>query len=207
MARYTGPKCKICRREGTKLFLKGTRCYTAKCPVEKGSRPPGMHGFSRGRPSPYQIRLRETQKVKRFYGVLEAQFRRFFAEANREQGNTGENLLSLLERRLDNLVTITGFAVSRAQGRQMVEHGNFEVNGRKVDVASYVVEEGDVIRPKPKDAVLDIARHNRETMGHPEPGWLNVNDQDLTVTVARLPVRDDVSLVVDEGLVVEFCSR
>lgn len=207
MARYTGPKCKRCRREGMKLFLKGTRCHTAKCPIENRSRPPGMHGYSRGRPSPYAIRLRETQKVKRFYGVLEKPFRRVFAEANREQGNTGKNLLSLLERRLDNVVTVCGIAASRAQGRQLTSHGHVEVNGKKVRVPSYVVKEGDVIRPKPDDSILELARVNREQLGHPEPAWLSVNDADLTVEVARMPVREDVSADVDEGLVVEFCSQ
>lgn len=207
MARYTGPKCKRCRREGMKLFLKGTRCHTAKCPIENRSRPPGMHGYSRGRPSPYSIRLRETQKVKRFYGVLEKQFRRIFAEATRQQGNTGENLLSLLERRLDNIVTVSGLAASRSQARQLVNHGHIEVNGKKVRTPSYLVREGDVIRPRPVDSILDLTRTNREDMGHPEPAWLSVNDADLTVQMARMPVREDVSLDVDEGLVVEFCSR
>jgi small subunit ribosomal protein S4 len=166
-----------------------------------------MHGYSRGRPSPYSIRLRETQKVKRFYGVLEKQFRRIFAEATRQKGNTGENLLSLLERRLDNVVTVSGLAASRAQARQLVNHGHVEVNGKKVRTPSYLVKKGDVIRPKPVDSILDLTRTNREDMGHPEPAWLNVNDADLTVQMARMPVREDVSLDVDEGLVVEFCSR
>ncbi|MFW5923407.1 MAG: 30S ribosomal protein S4 [Planctomycetota bacterium] len=207
MARYTGPKCKRCRREGVKLFLKGTRCHTAKCPIDKRSRPPGMHGYSRGRPSPYAIRLRETQKVKRFYGLLEKQFRRVFSNASQQQGNTGENLLALLERRLDNVVTIAGLAASRAQGRQFTTHGHIEVNGQKLRTPSYEVKEGDVIRPKPQDNILALTRTNREEQGHPEPSWLDVNDADLTVEVARMPIREDVSLEVDDGLVVEYCSR
>jgi len=207
MARYVGPKCKLCRREGVKLYLKGLRCGTAKCPMEKRSRPPGAHGWRRGRPSPYAVRLREKQKCKRFYGLLEGQFRGFFAKAAKQGGNTGENLLVLLERRLDNVVKVSGLAASRAQARHLIRHGHIEVNGRKVDIPSYLVKEGDVVRPTPKDNILSLARQNREDAGHPEPGWLTVNDADLTVQVARLPLRQEVSLETDEGLVVEFCSR
>jgi small subunit ribosomal protein S4 len=207
MARYTGPKCKLCRREGVKLFLKGARCHTAKCPVEGRSRPPGMHGWRRGRPSDYAVRLREKQKCKRYYGVLEAQFRRYFEEAKKASGNTGENLLRLLERRLDNVMASAGLAVSRAQARQMICHGHVQVNGRRVDVANYLVAEGDVVRPEPADSTLDAVRANREESGRREPGWLSVNDADLTVRVLRMPVREDVGLEVEDGLVVEFCSR
>lgn len=207
MARYTGSKCKLCRRESVKLFLKGARCHTAKCPLEGRSKPPGMHGWRRGRPSNYAIRLREKQKCKRFYGVLETQFRRYFAQAHRADGDTGENLLSLLERRLDNALTICGFAVSRAQARQMVTHRHVQVNGGTVDVASYLVGEGDVVRPEPDDAVLDVVRARREETGHPTPGWLEINDADLTIRVVRMPVRQDVAVQVEDGLVVEFCSR
>jgi len=207
MARYTGAKCKLCRREGEKLMLKGARCQSAKCPVEKRHRPPGMHGWRRGRPSDYAVRLREKQKCKRYYGVLEKQFRRYFEMAQKSSGNTGENLLVLLERRLDNVLTICGFAASRAQARQMVGHGHVQVNGRKVDVSNYLVREGDVIRPEPNDATLEAARAAREEAGHPQPGWLEVNDADLTIRVVRMPVREDVSAVIDDGLVVEFCSR
>jgi len=207
MARYTGPKCKLCRREGVKLFLKGARCHTAKCPIEGRSKPPGMHGWRRGRLSDYGVRLREKQKCKRYYGVLEKQFRRYFDMAQGLSGNTGENLLALLERRLDNVLAACGFAVSRAQARQLVRHGHVQVDGRRVNVPNYLVEEGDVIRPEPDDSVLDAVRANREDTGHPETGWLEVNDADLTIRVVRLPVRDDVTAEVDEGLVVEFCSR
>lgn len=207
MSRYTGPKCKLCRREGTKLFLKGARCHTAKCAVDKRAKPPGMHGFRRGRVSAYGVRLREKQKVKRYYGVSEGQFRRFFALAQRQRGNTGENLLTLLERRLDNVVRVSGLAASRAQARQMVRHGGIELNGRKMDIPSYIVKEGDQIRPKPVEGKIEFARANREDQGSPENGWLGVNEVDLTVRVVRMPVRADVTLQVEEGLVVEFCAR
>lgn len=207
MARYTGPKCKLCRRDGSKLFLKGNRCQTAKCPIEKRSRPPGMHGFSRGRPSPYQVRLRATQKVKRFYGVYERQFRRYFDMATRQRGNTGENLLTTLERRLDNVVRVAGFASSASEARQLVCHGLFQVSGRKMDIPAYIVQEGDVIRPKPHDNVLEAVRERRESLQHPQPPWLEINDSDLSARVLRAPVGEEVSVEVDVGLVVEFCSR
>jgi small subunit ribosomal protein S4 len=207
MARHIEPKCRLCRREGVKLFLKGARCHTAKCPVEGRSRPPGMHGWRRGRLSDYGLRLREKQKCKRYYGVFEQTFRRYFQEAQRLAGNTGENLLVLLERRLDNVLAVCGFAVSRAQARQLVTHGHVQVNGRKVDVANYLVQEGDVIRSEPRDSMLERVRATREERGHPQSGWLDVNDADLTIRVVRMPVREDVTAVVDEGLVVEFCSR
>jgi small subunit ribosomal protein S4 len=197
----------LCRREGLKLFLKGARCHTAKCPIEARRRPPGMHGWRRGRPSDYALRLREKQKCKRYYGVLEAQFLRYFHIAQKERGNTGASLLSQLERRLDNVLTICGFAVSRAQARQMVTHGHVQVNGRAVDVANYLVAEGDVVRPEPVDAILDVVRARREETGHPTPPWLEVNDADLTIRAVRLPVRQDVSVVCDDGLIVELCSR
>jgi small subunit ribosomal protein S4 len=166
-----------------------------------------MHGWRRGRPSPYAIRLREKQKCKRFYGVFERQFRRYFDEAQQAGGNTGENLLALLERRLDNVLCVCGLAVSRAQARQLVTHRHIQVNGRTCDKPNYLVDEGDVIRPEPTDAILDMVRANREVMDHPEVGWLEVNDADLTIRAVRMPVRDDVSVDVQEGLVVEFCSR
>jgi small subunit ribosomal protein S4 len=166
-----------------------------------------MHGWRRGRPSDYAVRLREKQKCKRFYGVLEAQFRRYFDEAKKASGNTGANLLRLLERRLDNVLTAAGLTVSRAQARQMISHGHIQVNGRKVNVPNYLVREGDVVRPEPKDATIDVVRLNREESGRREPAWLSVNDADLTVRVVRMPVREDVGLEVEDGLVVEFCSR
>ena len=207
MARYTGPKCKICRREQVKLFLKGERCHTAKCPVEDGRQPPGQHGYPRGRPSDYAFRLREKQKCKRYYGLLENQFRRFFEMAEKTRGDTGEELLVLLERRLDNMLVLCGFAVSRAQGRQLISHGHVQVDARKMDVPSYLVEEGDVIRPAPKDNILQMVRENRESAPEEAPAWLEVNDADMTARVVRMPTREDVTVPVDEGLVVEFLSR
>ncbi len=207
MARYHGPKCRLCRREGLKLFLKGIKCNTAKCPIEKRSKPPGMHGWHRGRPSDYGIRLREKQKLKRYYGVLEQQFRRYFEKARKRVGNTGESLLVMLERRLDNALTVSGFCVSRAQARQLVAHGHIQVNGRKVDVPNYQVREGDVIRPEPVDSILEEVRLHREETAHPQPSWLEVNEADLTARVIRMPVREDISVEVEEGLVVELCSR
>jgi len=207
MSRHTGPKCKLCRREGVKLFLKGNRCLGARCAVDKRPKPPGMRGWPRGRPTNYGIRLREKQKCKRYYGVKEEQFRRLFAQAEKARGDTGEKLLCLLERRLDNVLVICGFALSRAQARQLVGHGHIQVNSRKVDIPSYLVEEGDVIRPAPRDYVLAMTRANREAQGHPEPGWLEMNEADMTIRVARMPVREDVTLTVDEALIVEVCSR
>ena len=207
MARNVGPKCRLCRRDGVRLFLKGSRCLTAKCPIEGRSKPPGMHGWPRGRPGDYAQRLREKQKCKRYYGVLEKQFRRYFGEAQRIAGNTGENLLVLLERRLDNVMVICGFAVSRAQGRQIVRHGHVLVNGKKVDIPNYQVVEGDVIRPEPVDSIMNAMRAAREETGHPTPAWLDINEADLTTRAVRMPVRADVTAEIEVGLVVEFCSR
>jgi small subunit ribosomal protein S4 len=166
-----------------------------------------MHGWRRGRLSDYGVRLREKQKTKRYYGVLERQFRRYFELAQKTPGNTGENLLALLERRLDNVLAVCGFAASRAQARQMITHRKVQVSGQTVTVANYLVDEGDVVRPVPEDSTLDTVRAQREAAGHPSPAWLEVNDADLTVRAIRMPVRDDVSLEVSDGLVVEFCSR
>jgi len=207
MARNTVPKCKLCRRERTKLFLKGARCDTAKCPIEKNAKPPGLHGWRRARVSDYGVRLREKQKCKRYYGVLETQFRRIFKMAERQKGDTGENLLSLLERRVDNVLTIAGLAASRSQARQLVGHRHVQVNSEIMDIPSYLVNEGDVVRPLPEENILELARANRGALGHGEQAWLEVNDADLTVRVVRLPVREDVTLAVDDGLIVELCSR
>jgi small subunit ribosomal protein S4 len=207
MARYHGPKCKLCRREGTKLFLKGQRCQSAKCPIEDRPKPPGMHGWRRGRTSDYAVRLRVKQRCKRYYGVLEKQFRRYFDLAAKKTGNTGENLLVTLESRIDNVLTICGFAVSRAQARQLVTHGHVCVNGRRVDRPNFIVSEGDVVRPELDDSILDMVRLHREESGQPQPAWLDVNDADLTVHVVRSPVRGDVTIDIEDGLIVEYCSR
>jgi len=166
-----------------------------------------MHGWRRGRLTPYGLRMREKQRCKRFYGLLERQFRRLFEVASRQKGNTGENLLVLMERRLDNVVKLAGLVVSRAQARQLIRHGHVEVNGRKVNVPSYLVKVNDIVRPEPREPFLTLARQNREDQGHPQPAWLSVNDVDLTVQVVRMPLRQDASIELEEGLIVELCSR
>ncbi len=208
MARYLGPKCRLCRREGERLYLKGSRCHTAKCAVAKRAYIPGMHAFRRSRLSEYGVRLREKQKTKRIYGVLERQFRKYFAEAERLRGNTGENLLVLLERRLDNAVYSLGFGESRAQARQLVAHGHIAINGRKLDIPSYLVKVGDVISPKSHKKSEAIIRAKLEgRSGHSVPTWLTLNPQELKGTVSQLPSREDVVLPIQEAHIVEFCSR
>lgn len=212
MARYIGPVCRLCRREGEKLYLKGERCFSPKCAIERRSYPPGQHGrelqFRRSRPSDYGLQLREKQKLRRIYGVLERQFRRYFAIAQRARGMTGALLLILLERRLDNVVYRLGFASSRAQARQLVRHGHFEVNGRKVDIPSYQVKPGDVIRVRDSSREKDYFKEIAERLeGHRPPPWLLLNPQDLSGQVLRLPVREEIDTRVQEHLIVEFYSR
>ncbi|WP_425395490.1 30S ribosomal protein S4 [Aeoliella sp.] len=209
MARYTGPVCRLCRRDGMKLFLKGTRCDTAKCAFERRDSPPGMQQGRRGKPTDYAIHLREKQKVKHYYGVLERQFRRYFAEAERLKGNTGDNLLTLLERRLDNVVHRLGFGLSRAQARQMVHHGHITVNGRTVTIPSYQVRPGDVIRAKNKAKSLGCVRQALgEGTGRDVPDYLSVDPEGVPEgIVGRIPSVDDVSLPVQTQLIVELCSR
>ena len=208
MARTLGPKCRLCRRDGERLYLKGRRCHTAKCAVAKRAYPPGMHGFRRGRPSEYGVRLREKQKAKRIYGVLERQFRKYFAEADRLKGNTGANLLILLERRLDNVVYQLGFADSRAQARQFVAHGHVTVNGKKIDASSHLVKVGDVVAPKTRKKSESLARERLEALqGRSAPEWLTLEAKELKGTVNRLPAREDVSIPINEAYIVEFSSR
>ncbi|MHC4935055.1 MAG: 30S ribosomal protein S4 [Planctomycetota bacterium] len=208
MARYLGPKCRLCRREGERLYLKGSRCHTAKCAVSKRAYIPGMHAFRRSRLSDYGARLREKQKTKRIYGVLEGQFRKYFTEAERLRGNTGENLLVLLERRLDNAVFSLGFAESRAQARQMVAHGHVAVNGRKLDIPSYLVKVGDVLSPKSHKKSEGMIRQKVENVtGHTVPGWLSLDAKELKGSVTQMPTREDVALPINEAFIVEFCSR
>lgn len=212
MARYIGPVCRLCRREGEKLYLKGERCFSPKCAIERRNYPPGQHGrelqFRRSRPSDYGLQLREKQKLRRIYGVLERQFRRYFAIAQRARGMTGALLLILLERRLDNVVYRLGFASSRAQARQLVRHGHFEVNGRKVDIPSYQVKPGDVIRVRDSSRGKDYFKEIAERLeGHRPPPWLLLNPQDLSGQVLRLPVREEIDTRVQEHLIVEFYSR
>jgi len=210
MGRYLGPSCKQCRREAMKLMLKGVRCETAKCPIEKKQRnlAPGMHGWRRGRASEYGVRLREKQKVKRYYGVLERQFMRYFHKAERIKGNTGENLLQLLERRLDNVVYKLDFESSRKAARQLINHGHIYVNGCKVDISNYTTKVGDKITVKGSDKSTKKTKKQLES--NPNfitQNWLQLNRDNLEATVVALPARDDVQIPIEEQLVVEFCSR
>lgn len=208
MARYTGPVCRLCRREGLKLFLKGERCYTDKCAIERRNYPPGEHGQGRPKFSEYSIQLREKQKLRRIYGVLEGQFRRYFGMADRTKGVTGENLLQLLERRLDNIVYRLGFANSRSEARQLVRHGHFLVNGRKVDVPSYLVRTGDSVTVREKSrkvARIQEALELAQRRGIPE--WLEVTAEEFAGRVKTFPSRNDLTMPINEKLVVELYSK
>ena len=207
MARYIGPVCRLCRREGMKLFLKGERCYTEKCAIEKRNVPPGQHGRARkAKMVGYGVQLREKQKVKRTYGVLENQFRRYFEAADRQKGITGELLLQSLERRLDNVVYRIGFATSRAQARQLVRHGHFLINGKKVDIPSFVMRQGDVISVRQSSLENATIAHAREEVkGRGVPQWLETDG--LTGKVAQLPTREQINLPVQEQLIVELYSK
>ena len=210
MGRYLGSSCKYCRREGMKLMLKGIRCETAKCPVEKKQRnlAPGMHGWRRGRSSEYGVRLREKQKVKRYYGLLERQFMRYFHEAERGTGNTGESLLQLLERRLDNVVYKLNFASSRKEARQLINHGHIYVNGRKVNISDYSTKIGDKITVKGSNkSVKKIKEQLENNPNFTTQGWLQLSREKPEATIVALPGRDDVQIPVEEQLVVELCSR
>jgi len=208
MARYTGPVCRLCRRDGMKLFLKGTRCDTPKCAIERRDSPPGQHQARRGKQTDYGVHLREKQKVKHYYGVLERQFRRYFERAERTKGNTGDVLMTLLERRLDNIVHRLGFGLSRAAARQLVNHGHVTVNGKRVDVPSYLVRVGDVIRIKNRSKSIDLARAALEEHPRQTPDFLSVTGAEIPEgVVGRLPAADDVSIPVQTQLIVELCSR
>lgn len=208
MSRYIGPVCRQCRREGTKLFLKGDRCFTEKCGVERRSYPPGQHGQGRTRVSDYGLQLREKQKVKRMYGLQEAQFRLAMGVATRMRGRAGENLLSLLERRLDNVVFRLGFATSRAEARQLVRHGHFEVEGRKVDIPSFRVKAGTKVRLREKSRQIArvteaLAVLERRSL----PGWLELDNENFEGVVKSLPTREDITMPIQEQLIVELYSR
>ena len=208
MARYTGSVCRQCRREGTKLFLKGDRCYSEKCAVGKRHTPPGMHAQSRRKQSEYGIQLREKQKVRRAYGILESQFRKYYETAANMRGVTGENMLSLLERRLDNVAFRLGFGDSRAMARQMVTHGHVRVNGKKVDIASFQVKAGDVVTLREKSADSEFFKELKEQGSKRSiPEWLEFSAEKLTGKVARLPERKDIDLTIEEHLIVEYYSR
>ena len=208
MARYTDSVCRMCRREGTKLFLKGDKCFSAKCAQATRPTPPGQHGQARARKaSEYGIQLREKQKARRAYGLMEGQFRRTFGKAEGMKGITGENLLSLLERRLDNVVYRAGLAASRAQARQLVNHGHFLVNGQKVDIPSYTIKQGDVISVGASSRDMDLFKAIREGSARILPKWLSCNFDELKATVDHLPERGDIDFAIQENMIVEFYSR
>lgn len=214
MARYTEPVCRLCRREGEKLFLKGTRCTSPKCAIEKRNYPPGQHGrntsFRRGKSSDYSSQLREKQKARRIYGILERQFRRYFAEAVRTPGITGVNLLVILETRMDNVIYRLGITDSRAHARQLVQHGHFNVNGAKVDIPSYVIKPGDLITVRETSKDLKFFRELRDFMKERNraPEWLGFEPaNELTAKMARKPARADINLPLNEQLIVEYYSR
>ena len=212
MARYTGPVCKLCRREGEKLFLKGSRCLTPKCAFERRSYPPGEHGrdsqFRRGRASDYLLQLREKQKARRIYGIYERQFSRYFKRATRQIGLTGTNLLVLLESRLDNVIYRLGLADSRAQARQLVSHGHILLNGRKTDVPSALVTAGDAISIRPESFGKTYFKDLRQDIDDRQvPGWLSLDTNNLSALIKNLPGRDDIDVSINEQLVVEYYSR
>ncbi len=208
MSRYKDEQCRICRREGQKLFLKGSRCYSDKCSVTRRNYAPGEHGQGRKKLSEYGTQLREKQKTKAFYGVGEKQFRKYFEMAENKKGITGEVLLQILESRLDNVVYRAGFGVSRAQARQLVNHGHFDVNGIKTDIASYLVKPGDVISVRENKKDSKIIKENAEINSNkPVPEWLEKNNEKLEAKVVRLASREDVDLPVEEHLIVELYSK
>ena len=208
MARYTDEQCRICRREGQKLFLKGTRCFTDKCSIARRNYAPGQHGQKRAKLSEYGTQLREKQKTKSYYGVGEKQFRGYFEMASNKKGVTGENLLQILESRLDNVVYRLGFGASRAQARQLVNHGQFEVNGKRVDIPSYLVKAGDVITVKENKKDNATIKANVEVnAARPVPAWLELNNETLSGKVVRLASREDVDIAIEEHLIVELYSK
>jgi small subunit ribosomal protein S4 len=210
MARYTGPACRLCRKEGVKLYLKGDRCYSDKCSIDRRGKAPGQHGASSGRKrvKEYNLQLREKQKAKRYYGILEKQFKNYFIKAEKKPGQTGELLLEIIERRLDNVVYRMGMAESRREARQLVRHGHFTINGKKVDIPSYIVNQNDVIalkkgsRNSEKIKVL-VENINSRTI----PAWLSVDKENITATVAALPKREDIDFPIEEHLIVELYSK
>ncbi len=207
MARYTGPVCRLCRREKMKLFLKGPKCDSMKCPIERRPYPPGMHGRGRIRESEYMFQLREKQKARRIYGVLEKQFRNMYKEANRQDGITGENLLRMLEQRLDNVAFRAGWGSSRNQSRQFVRHGHVHVNGRRVTIPSYQVRKGDVVEIREKSRAMIVLRHNLDTLDRVKPPWIEVSGEGFTATVRDLPLREHIDVPVRESLIVELYSK
>ena len=208
MARYTEAVCRLCRREGQKLFLKGDKCYTDKCAMVTRAKVPGQHGDGRSKTSEYGLQLREKQKTKRYYGVLEKQFRSYYEMAERRPGQTGQNLLSILETRLDNVVYRLGYAMSRAEARQLITHGHFTVNGRKVNIPSYLVKPGMVIALKESSRDLEKIKASVEANAFRQPPkWLEYDAQNLVAKVTAVPERDDIDLPIEEHLIVELYSK
>ena len=208
MARYTGPSCRLCRRENMELFLKGDRCYTDKCAIKRRNYPPGQHGQGRSKTSAYGVQLREKQKVRRIYGILEKQFRGYFAEADRMKGVTGENLLSLLERRLDNVVYRLGFASSRTESRQLVRHGHFTINSKRVDIPSIQLKVGDVIELREKSRKISSINDALEAVVRRGiPQWLELDRDAYKGNLRALPIREDITTPIQEQLVVELYSK
>jgi len=208
MARYTDAVCRLCRREGQKLFLKGDRCYTDKCAADRRPYPPGQHGQGRTKTSGYGLQLREKQKAKRYYGILESQFQGYYNVAAKKKGKTGENMLALLESRLDNVIYRLGFAMSRAEARQLVLHGHFQVNGRKVNIPSFLVKPGMIITLKEKSRNLDKLRAVIEANAFRQPPkWLDYDANAMVAKVVALPQREDIDIPIEEQLIVEFYSK
>jgi small subunit ribosomal protein S4 len=208
LARYTGPSCRLCRRENTELFLKGERCYTDKCAIKRRNYPPGQHGQGRTKTTNYGVQLREKQKVRRIYGILENQFRGYFQRADRMKGVTGENLLFLLERRMDNFVYRLGFAASRIEARQLVRHGHFTLNGRKVTIPSIQVKAGDVLELREKSRkVSSISESLEAVVRRGIPQWLELDKGAFKGVVKTLPVREDITMPIQEQLIVELYSK
>ena len=208
MASYTGPVCRLCRREGAKLYLKGDRCYSDSCSFTKRSYAPGQHGQARKKVSEYGLQLREKQRARRVYGVLEGQFRTYFDKADRQKGITGENLLVLLERRLDNVVYRLGFAASRTQARQLVRHRHFTVNGKRVDIPSYQIKPGDVIQVKETSKQSPLIKEIAEAVTtKTTPAWLEVQAEEMIGKIVRYPNRDEIDTPIQEHLIVELYSR
>ena len=207
MARTTGPVCRMCRREKMKLFLKGAKCDSMKCPIERRPYPPGEHGRGRVRESEYLLQLREKQKARRIYGVLEKQFRNMYEEANRQDGITGEILLQMLEQRLDNVAFRAGWGASRSQARQFVRHGHVLVNGKRVDIPSYRVRKGDVVTLRDKSKQMIVVQWNRDVLDRSAPPWLETGEEGLAVTIRELPTREQIDIPVKEQLIVELYSK
>jgi len=206
LSRYVGPSCKLCRREGIKLFLKGERCYTEKCAIEKRNYPPGQHVDTKGKVLEYGLRLREKQRARRIYGLSEKQFRRFFAMAERKDGITGTNFLVLLERRIDNMVFRFGFATSRKEARQLVSHKHIAVNGKTVSSASYLIKIGDMVEVRHKD-IPGVVNALESVVRRGVPSWIDLDKENMKGTMKLFPTRDDITMPIKEQLIVEYYSR